>query len=102
MLHGRASLRPDDIAFTFTDYADDPSGVTSSLTWAQLSCRTYNVARELSAHASVGERAVILAPQGLDYILAFLGSMQAGLIAVPLPLPHRGRRRSKRCPACVD
>ena len=33
---------------------------------------------------------MILAPQGLDYILAFLGSMQAGLIAVPLPLPHRG------------
>ena len=47
-----------------------------------------NVARELSVHASVGDRAVILAPQSLDYILAFLGSMQAGLIAVPLPLPH--------------
>jgi len=90
MLHGRASLRPDDIAFSFTDYADDPSGVTASLTWAQLSRRTFNVARELGAHASVGERAVILAPQSLDYVLAFLGSMQAGLIAVPLPLPHRG------------
>ena len=41
-------------------------------------------------HGSVGDRAVILAPQGLDYIRAFLGPMQAGLIAVPLPLPHRG------------
>ena len=27
MLHGRASLRPDDVAFTFTDYAKDPAGV---------------------------------------------------------------------------
>ncbi|MDT5078548.1 MAG: fatty acid CoA ligase FadD21 [Mycobacterium sp.] len=90
MLHGRASLRPDDVAFTFTDYAQDPSGVAESLTWSQLSRRTMNVARELSLHASVGDRAVILAPQSLDYILAFLGSMQAGLIAVPLPLPHRG------------
>ena len=92
MLHGRASLRPNDVAFTFTDYADDPAGVagTQSLTWSQLSRRTMNVARELSLHASVGDRAVILAPQSLDYILAFLGSMQAGLIAVPLPLPHRG------------
>ena len=35
---------------------------------------------------------MILAPQGLDYMLAFLGSMQAGLIAVPLPLPHRGSK----------
>jgi fatty acid CoA ligase FadD21 len=90
MLHGRASLRPGDMAFTFTDYVNDSAGVSESLTWSQLSCRTLNVARELSLHASVGDRAVILAPQSLDYILAFLGSMQAGLIAVPLPLPHRG------------
>lgn len=90
MLHGRASLRPGDVAFTFTDYVHDPAGVSESLTWAQLSRRTLNVARELSVHASAGDRAVILAPQSLDYILAFLGAMQAGLIAVPLPLPHRG------------
>ena len=90
MLHGRASLRPNELAFTFTEYAEDPAGVPERLTWSQLSRRTLNVARELSAHAAVGDRAVILAPQSLEYILAFLGSMQAGLIAVPLPLPHRG------------
>jgi fatty acid CoA ligase FadD21 len=90
MLHGRASLRPEDVAFTFTDYERDPAGVRDSLTWSQLSRRTLNVARELSLHARPGDRAVILAAQGLDYILAFLGAMQAGLIAVPLPLPHRG------------
>jgi fatty acid CoA ligase FadD21 len=90
MLHGRASLRPDDVAFTFTDYVDDWAGVPENLTWSQLARRTINVARELSLHASAGERAVILAPQSLDYVLAFLGSLQAGLIAVPLPLPHRG------------
>jgi fatty acid CoA ligase FadD21 len=90
ILHGRASLRPDEVAFTFTDYVHDPAGVSDSLTWSQLSRRTLNAARELSLHASVGDRAVILAPHSLDYIAAFLGSMQAGLIAVPLPLPHRG------------
>ncbi|MDH6195955.1 fatty acid CoA ligase FadD21 [Mycobacterium frederiksbergense] len=90
MLHGRASLRPGDVAFTFTDYVHDPAGVVESMTWSQLSRRTMNVAREICRHSSVGDRAVILAPQGLEYILAFLGSMQAGLVAVPLPLPHRG------------
>jgi fatty acid CoA ligase FadD21 len=90
MLHGRAALRPDDLAFTFTDYDNDWAGVPETLTWSQLSRRTLNMARELRLHGSVGDRAAILAPQGLDYILAFLGSMQAGLIAVPLPLPHRG------------
>jgi len=33
---------------------------------------------------------VILAPQGLDYIVAFLGTLEAGLIAVPLSVPLGG------------
>src|ERR1700759_23108 len=90
MLHGRAALRPDDVAFTFTNYEKDWAGVPESLTWSELSRRTLSVARELRLHGAGGDRAIILAPQGLDFILAFLGSMQAGLIAVPLPLPHRG------------
>ena len=90
MLQGRASLRPNDVAFTFTHYDADPAGVVERLTWSHLARRTMNVAREIRRHGSVGDRAVILAPQGLEYILAFLGSMQAGLVAVPLPLPHRG------------
>jgi fatty acid CoA ligase FadD21 len=102
VLHGRASLRPDDIAFTFTDYVRDPAGVAESLTWSQLSRRTMNVAREICLHGSVGDRAVILAPQGLDYILAFLGSMQAGLVAVPLPLPHRGASHDRVSAVLAD
>jgi fatty acid CoA ligase FadD21 len=102
VLHGRASLRPDDIAFTFTDYVLDPAGVAESVTWSQLSRRTMNVAREIRLHGSVGDRAVILAPQGLDYILAFLGSMQAGLVAVPLPLPHRGSSHDRVSAVLAD
>lgn len=90
MLHGRASLRPHDVAYTFTNYEGAWEGVPESLTWSQVSRQTLNVARELGPHGSIGDRAVILAPQGLEYIAAFLGSMQAGLVAVPLPLPHRG------------
>lgn len=102
MLHGRASLRPDDIAFSFTDYSADPAGVVERLTWSQLSRRTANVAREIGLHGSVGDRAVILAPQGLEYILAFLGSMQAGLVAVPLPMPHRGSSHDRVSAVFVD
>ncbi|OBI76556.1 acyl-CoA synthetase [Mycobacterium sp. E740] len=89
MLHGRASLRPDDIAFTFTEYVGD-SAIAETLTWAQLARRTMNAAHEIGRHGAPGDRAVILAAQGLEYVLAFLGSMQAGLVAVPLPLPHPG------------
>ncbi|WP_096289256.1 AMP-binding protein [Mycobacterium ahvazicum] len=102
MLHGRASLRPHDVAYTFTNYEGNPDGARESLTWAQTSRRTLNVAGDLGPYGSVGDRAVILAPQGLDYIAAFLGSMQAGLIAVPLPLPHRGSSHERVSAVLAD
>lgn len=90
ILRERAGLQPDDKAFTFTDYEQDWAGVVESLTWAQAYRRTLNVAGEVGQHGSVGDRAVILAPQGLDYIAAFLGAMQAGFTAVPLSVPQIG------------
>jgi long-chain fatty acid adenylyltransferase FadD28 len=78
------------MAYTFIDYEQDWAGMAESLTWFQVYRRTLNVARELRLCASPGDRAVILAPQGLDYIVAFLGALQAGLIAVPLSVPLGG------------
>src|SRR5271156_7105013 len=86
----RASLQPDGTAFTFIDYGQDWAGVAESLTWSQLYRRALNIARQLRLHASTGDRAVILAPQGFDYIVAFLGALQAGVIAVPLSVPLGG------------
>jgi long-chain fatty acid adenylyltransferase FadD28 len=90
VLRERASLQPDDAAFTFIDYEQDWNGVAERLTWSQLFRRTMNLARQLEHHGSTGDRAVILAPQGLDYIVAFLGALQAGQIAVPLSVPLGG------------
>jgi fatty acid CoA ligase FadD28 len=90
VLRERASLQPDDLAVTFIDYDRDWAGDTESLTWSQLHQRASSVARELSQSGSVGDRAVILAPQGLDYLVGFLGALQAGRIAVPLSVPLGG------------
>ncbi len=91
VLRERASLQPDDDAFTFIDYEADWDGNKfETLSWAQTFRRTVNVANELKLHAKKGDRAVILAPQSLEYIVGFLGAMQAGLIAVPLSVPSAG------------
>ena len=90
VLRERADLTPDDRAFTFTDYEHDWDGSVESVTWSQLYRRTVNLAAELSRHGSPGDRALIVAPQGLPYIIAFLGAMQAGFIAVPLSVPVPG------------
>ena len=90
VLRERASLQPNDKAFTYIDYDQDWDGVEHTLTWGQLYRRTVNMARALKECGSDGDRAVILAPQGLEYIVAFLGAMEAGQIAVPLAVPLGG------------
>ncbi|MDT5232326.1 MAG: long-chain fatty acid adenylyltransferase FadD28, partial [Mycobacterium sp.] len=86
----RASLQPNEPAFTFVDYGHDPDGVPETLTWSQLYLRIRHVAAELRRHGAVGDRAVIVAPQSLDYSVGLLGAFEAGLIAVPLSVPQVG------------
>ncbi|MEN4401219.1 AMP-binding protein [Mycolicibacterium senegalense] len=90
VLQERASLQPDDNAYTYVDFDNDPAGVSVTLTWSQLYRKVRVLAHALRQHGSVGDRAVILAPQGLEYVIAFLGSLQAGFIAVPLSVPMGG------------
>src|SRR6516162_5946158 len=90
VLRACARLQPNDTAFTYIDYEQDWAGVAQNLTWMQLYRGMLNMAQELSRCGSTGDRAVILAPQGLEYIVAFLGALQAGLVAVPLSVPQGG------------
>ena len=90
VLEERATQQPDDVAYTFIDYEVDPNGFVETLTWSQVHQRALTVAEKLSTCGSVGDRAAILAPQGLDYIVAFFGAMAAGFIGVPLPVPAFG------------
>ncbi len=90
LLQERAGLQGDDTAVTFVDYENDWDGSAQSLTYSQLYRRACAVARELGKSGSTGDRALILAPQGLDYIVAFFGAMQAGRMAVPLAVPLGG------------
>ncbi|MGH3971035.1 MAG: AMP-binding protein, partial [Mycobacterium sp.] len=90
LLQNVASQQPDATAYTFVDYEVDAKGFAKSLTWSQVHRRAMNVAEELGVCGSSGDRVAILAPQGLDYVVAFLGVLQAGFIAVPLPAPQFG------------
>ncbi len=90
VLEERAQQQPDDIAYTFIDYDVDPNGFAEPLTWAQLYNRVQVVANELRTLGKVGDRAAILAPQSLDYIIGFLGALEAGFVAVPLSVPMVG------------
>ncbi len=90
LLQEQASNHPHEAAYTFFDYETDPAGFAQTLTWAQVHRCARSIAEELLLCGSPGDRAAILAPQGLEYIVGFLGALEAGFVAVPLSVPHPG------------
>ncbi len=102
LLHERAVRQPDGAAYTFIDYESNPAGYAESLTWSQVYQRVRVVAEELSHCGSTGDRAAILAPQGLDYVIAFLGALHAGFVAVPLSVPQLGSHDERVSAALRD
>ncbi len=90
LLERRARVQPDGPAYTFVDYDVDPEGFFETLTWSELYARVRVVAAELLCHGAAGDRVAILAPQSMDYIVGFLGALEAGFIAVPLSVPLFG------------
>lgn len=73
-----------------TSTTDPTPKVADSLTWSQVYSRACIIAEELKLCGLPGDRVAVLAPQGLEYVLAFLGALQAGFIAVPLSTPQYG------------
>ncbi|MHA7651307.1 AMP-binding protein [Mycobacterium sp. ML4] len=102
VLRERASLQANETAFTYVDYEQDWEGACTSLTWSQLYRRVSNLSELLTAHGSAGDRALILAPQGLEYIVAFLGVLQAGLVAIPLSVPYGGAHDERTLAVLTD
>lgn len=85
----------DALAYRYVDYSQNPDGKALELTWDQVGTRSRAIAARLQQVTSRGDRVAILAPQGLDYVTSFFGSIQAGNIAVPLfapELPGHGER----------
>ncbi len=102
VLRARARQQPDSPAYTFIDYDVDPEGYAQTLTWSQLHRRAQVVAGEFASCGSPGDRAAILAPQGLEYVLGIYAAMTAGCTAVPLPVPQFGAHDERASAALQD
>ena len=74
---------PGESAFAFL--RDDPAEET--LTRAELWDRVSRASAEIRSFASAGDRALIAYPPGFDFIVALLGCMHAGVVAVPVYPP---------------
>lgn len=102
LLRQQANTHGDELAFTFMDGAVLGTGHPESLTWNQLYRRVLSLAEELRRTATKGDRVAIMAPQSLDYVVAFYAALQAGMIAVPLSVPMFGVHDQRAESALAD
>ena len=74
----------------------------ATIGFAELDDNARRIAGVLKRAGAAGERALLLYPQGLDYIAAFFGCLYAGTIAVPLYPPRRGGAPNARLQSVAD
>ncbi len=96
-----AERRPTAPAYTFLT---DDGATERTLTFAGVDRTARAVATALRGRLRPGDRALLLLPEGLDFIPTFLGCLQAGVIAVPAypPLPVQSRHRMETLRAIVN
>jgi acyl-CoA synthetase (AMP-forming)/AMP-acid ligase II len=88
LLRWRAVEQPERLAYTFLT---DGKTESSVLSYAELDRQARAIAALLQQQTASGERALLLYPQGLEVIAAFLGCLYGGVIAIPVPPPDAGR-----------
>ena len=91
LLRRRAEEQPDRLAYTFLV---DGEREGPSLTYGELDRKARSLAVGLQRLGMSGERALLLYPSGLDFIVAFFGCLYAGAVPVPAVLP--GERQLPR------
>lgn len=88
VLRARAAATPDRRAFVFLD---DDGAEAAALTYGELLARARATAVRLRGLVRPGDRALLLFAPGLDVLAGFFGCLEAGVIAVPVAPPRRGR-----------
>ncbi|NDJ21054.1 amino acid adenylation domain-containing protein [Nostoc sp. B(2019)] len=95
VLRLRSSTQPNRDAFTFLL---DGETEQTTLTYQELDRRSRQIAAQLQALGLTGERALLLYPGGLDFLVAFFGCLYAGVVAVTA-YPPRNKRNTPRIKA---
>jgi 8-amino-7-oxononanoate synthase len=92
LLEFRASDTPHRPAFRFLAEGGTLDG---ELTYAGLFERAAGVAAELVDRRLAGQRALLLYPAGLDFIVAFFGCLLARVVAVPAYPPRKNHHATR-------
>jgi acyl-CoA synthetase (AMP-forming)/AMP-acid ligase II len=90
LLASRAKIQPDERAYIFLSDRGEAEAV---ITFRGLYDAAQAVAARLTAIARPGDRALLVFPPGLEFMIAFFGCLMARVIAVPMMMPRRQSAR---------
>jgi acyl-CoA synthetase (AMP-forming)/AMP-acid ligase II len=90
LLAKRARSQGDERAYAFLG---DRGTEEAALTYGELHRAALALATRLAGAAQRGDRAVLVFPPGLEFMVAFFGCLIAGIIAVPMMMPRRNSAR---------
>ena len=99
LLARRAAEQADDLAYVFVS---DRGTEEAVLTFRQLHEAATALAAHLTAAARPGDRAILVFPPGLEFMVAFFGCLMAGIIAVPMMMPRRNSARDASAAILAD
>jgi len=90
LLAKRAESQPDERAYIFLG---DRGAEEAAITFRELHHAAQALAARLAKIARPGDRAILVFPPGLEFLVAFFGCQIARVIAVPMMMPRRQSAR---------
>jgi amino acid adenylation domain-containing protein/thioester reductase-like protein len=100
ILKQRAATTPDKVAYIFLE---DGENIETPITYAELDLRARKVAAKLQQKNPMinNERVLLIYPQGIEFIVAFFGTLYAGATAV-LVYPPSSKKMAKRLNGIIE
>lgn len=100
LLQYRAESEANNAGYTFLPTGE--VGVEEKLGYGDLDVRARAVAASIQRVLRPGDRALLVYPSGLDYIVAFFACLYAGVVAVPVYPPRKNNNADRLKKVIVD
>src|SRR3981081_1284611 len=99
LLARRAKSQPEDRAYVFLG---DRGAEEAAITFRELHDSAKALAARLTKIARPGDRAMLVFPPGLEFLVAFFGCQIARVIAVPMMGPRRNSTHEDRATSMTN
>src|SRR3954468_9177503 len=99
LLHHRAAATPDDPAYI---ELSDRGQEVARLTFAELIRRSAGLARHIADRAGPCDRALLVCPNGIGFMVGFFACVLARVAAVPIMVPRRNSARDSSAAIIAD